>query len=180
MAINPQLLMILMQQAPGLLRAIKSQFPGDTKTPADLYSNDLNEAYARQYDMGMLEDSARGYTLDGRVDPHSAATALQVMSENMGNPYYQQGFPSDYVGDPSLGNLFKNLTLAQQQQIGGSPASLSAATFQANPPQMQDYQIPNPATGMSEEDWWFDDVDDETNPVKRAWLLEQIKKKRGM
>lgn len=42
------------------------------------------------------------------------------------------------------------------------------------------YTTPNPATGMSEEDWDFDDVDDAAdNPFARDALLKKIKKKRG-
>ena len=207
MAINPQLLMILMQQAPGLLRALQSKFdnggPLDGKTPLDTNTQDvLNELVVnRQYDPALMEGRMYGDTPDVADYVVNAGYGRDLVGEHK--------FPSDYTGDPSLSNLFKQLTTEQRQAIGGAPASLSAATFLSYPPQVDSnysigdlyaqvrndyrngeyadnglgiidpYTVPNPATGMSQEDWDFDEVDDAAdNPYAKKALLEKILKNR--
>lgn len=168
MAINPMLLMSLLQTAPTLVSKAMAATKGINPLEPP---HAIGSALEAGYDPGLMNDA-----LEGGESLEHLTKRMRWDLTPMTRPNANM-FPSDFTGDPSLVNLFKQLTLDQQRMIGGAPASLSAATFGANPIQMQDWQIPNPATGMSEEDWAMDDVDDEDNPVKRAWLIEQFRKK---
>ena len=178
--------MMLMQQAPTLLKAIQGAVPGS-------YPG-VEDALNSQYDPVNMENVLKHY-MNNNPHPESMS-ALDYVDSIYGADNYDgpKAFPSDGA-ENGLSNLFRTLNPDQWKYVGGPQAALSAATFENTPmpddeflagfdnsPQAipDPYTTPNPATGYSPEDWDFDEVDDVAdNPYAKNALLEKIRKKRG-
>lgn len=81
-----------------------------------------------------------------------------------------------YTAIDALGSL--NNQYGPRELIPKIPASDAVDVFNSNPIQISDFEAKAPSTGMSEEDWLFNEVDSADNPYAREALLKKIKNKR--
>ena len=121
MAINPMILLSLLQMTPALMKALQQRGydPGIIKQNLDLKT--VGQGIPQDLALSQM-DSAMGQALDNA-------------------DFTGQSFPSDGAGK-GLTNLFAKLNPDQWPNIGGPQAALSAATFENSPDPMG----PHPAT----------------------------------
>ena len=165
---------MLVRQAPKLLALLQNS------DSAEMLPN-ITSALDNGYDPGLIEDAVSNSIfptdLDNLYDP---------------NRGLESGFPTLSKSlDPSLTtNALEDIYKESADDAFPMPAAASASSMLlANPnigeeinipeESLTSYTTPNPSTGMSEEDWDYDELDDVAdNPYALNALYKKLRNKR--
>lgn len=166
MAINPTLLMMLMQYAPALLATLQNKAQGST---GDItIPNGIASALDRGYDPGLIQDTLTSGSVKNLTDP--LGTTNKLYENALGNSdklFDTKGFPSDNTSGLDLINI------AEGNVAGTNPAEILTGKMIRNGiPSEAD--IPPYPGGLSEVDHLSNEIDSLPNSPYRTSLIQKM------